>query len=173
VSRERNDPPWRARCLLRDATCSSSVSVLVAGIARRDLRFTCSAHALPPVPVQCWPSCPNRTRACFTSVAVTAPAAISRPNAADCPAYSGVKSLLPPNSALARNGVTSVRGSGKSGKVPAIGPTSRVNRLAITRAGRPVNTFVNTVESALAPRRASRCIAGVAASGQRRYTVPT
>ncbi len=73
-----------------------------------------------------WPSsCLNRSAASLASSSVNALAGISRARDAASPDQSGVKSLLPCCSALARNGSSSANGSGKSAAASDSGPSSR------------------------------------------------
>src|SRR3990167_8573327 len=55
------------------------------------------------------------------------------------PAQSGEKSPLPWLSALARKGAMAAVARGKPGATGLIGPSSRISRLTIPRAGRPLN----------------------------------
>jgi hypothetical protein len=76
---------------------------------------------------------------------VNAAAGISRPSANAWPAQSGEKSPLPRCSAATRSGASGVAASGKDGASLVIGPSSRITRLTIPRAGRPVITLVMAV----------------------------
>ena len=62
-----------------------------------------------------------------------------------CPAHSGEKSPLPWLSAFARSGATAAAASGKAGAGALIGPSSRMRRFTMPRAGRPVKTLVTAV----------------------------
>ena len=57
----------------------------------------------------------------------------------------GVKSADPFASDATRSGAGKPVASGKSGTGLDIGPVSRTMRVAIARAGRPVNTLVSAV----------------------------
>ena len=61
------------------------------------------------------------------------------------PDHSAVKSPDPAISDFDRSGARVAAASGNSGTTSDIGPTSRMRRFTIPRAGRPVNTFVTTV----------------------------
>src|SRR5262249_44116905 len=95
-----------------------------------------------------------------------------RPSEAACPAHMGEKSPEPCASALARNGASAPAASGNSGATSDIGPTSRIRRLMMPRAGRPVMRLVNAVPSSRADLSAARCGAEIFASGHHRYAVP-
>src|SRR6516162_9579175 len=97
---------------------------------------------------------------------------MSRPSDAACPAHSGEKSPEPCASALARNGASAPAASGNSGATSDIGPTSRIRRLMMPRAGRPVMRLVNAVPSSRADLSAARCAVEIFASGHHRYAVP-
>ena len=97
---------------------------------------------------------------------------MSRPSRTACPAQRLVKSTLPSFSAAAFSGARPVAACGKAGASAEIGPISRMTRLGIPRAGRPVITLVMTVESSSACERAARAGALTRDSGQRRYAVP-
>ena len=56
--------------------------------------------------------------------------------------------------------------SGNSGTVSLIGPSSRITRLTMPRAGRPVNRFVTIVSSSAAFRSARRCASDSFASDE-------
>ena len=76
---------------------------------------------------------------------------------------------LPAFSAAARNGVSAPAASGNCGGLSETGPTSRISRLTMPRAGRPVNRLVSAVASLLpASRSACRCSSGTFASGERK-----
>src|ERR1700751_2666459 len=94
--------------------------------------------------------------ASVTNVAVSTLEGISRASADPWPAQNEEKSLLPRFSAAARRAVDAPIGPGNAGAASAIGPISRIRRLANALAGRPVNTFVSTLAPA-DPRSASRC----------------
>ena len=64
-----------------------------------------------------------------------------------CPDHSGVNSRLPAASAFARSGETAAAASGNAGASGFIGPTSRMRRLTMARAGRPVKTLVTAVSA--------------------------
>src|SRR6266478_6431158 len=97
---------------------------------------------------------------------------MSRPSDAACPAHIGEKSPDPCASALARSGASAPAASGNSGATSDIGPTSRIRRLMMPRAGRPVMRLVNAVPSSRADLSAARCGAEIFASGHHRYAVP-
>src|SRR5262245_43507408 len=85
---------------------------------------------------------------------VNSAAGSSRPRRADWPDHNGVKSADPAISDLARSGASAAAARGNFGATSDIGPTSRMKRFTIARAGRPVNTFVIAVSLSLAPRNA-------------------
>jgi len=58
--------------------------------------------------------------------------------------------------ALELIGASAVAARGNAGVSEAIGPSSRINRLSIPRAGQPVITLVITVESSNTPANAAR-----------------
>ena len=74
-----------------------------------------------------------------------------------CPHQSGVKSVLPFDSAICRRIVTALAAVGKGGADRAIGPTSRIKRLTMPRAGRPVKTLVSAVSAHALFDNAARC----------------
>src|SRR5215469_7188928 len=82
---------------------------------------------------------------------VNSPAGSSRPRRADWPDHNGVKSVDPASSDFARSGASVAAARGNFGATSDIGPTSRMKRFTIARAGRPVNTFVIAVSLSLAP----------------------
>ena len=84
------------------------------------------------------------------------------------PDHSGVKSVLPRASAAARSGAMAAAASGKAGTASRSGPSSRIKRLTMPRAGRPVNRLVSAVWRAPSPCSAARCKALVVASGHSR-----
>ena len=86
-----------------------------------------------------------------------------------CPAHSGEKSAQSTVSARARNGAMALVASGNVGATVASGPSSRIRRLTMLRAGRPENKFVNAVWRAASLTSAARCKALVLASGHNRY----
>ena len=61
------------------------------------------------------------------------------------PDHNGEKSLEPCLSALVRNGAMADPANGNAGAARLIGPSSRMMRLTIPRAGRPVKIFVSDV----------------------------
>src|SRR6202046_85360 len=73
----------------------------------------------------------------------------SRPRRAAWPDQNEVKSADPAISDFARRGASGAAASGNSGAASDIGPTSRMKRFTIARAGRPVNTFVIEVALSL------------------------
>src|ERR1700722_16688832 len=81
---------------------------------------------------------------------VKSAAGSSRPRRADWPDHNGVKSTDPAVSDFARGGATVAAASGNFGATSDIGPTSRMKRFTIARAGRPVNTFVIAVSLSFA-----------------------
>ena len=85
-----------------------------------------------------------------------------------CPAQSGEKSLLPRLSAFARNGARVALAKGKAGATAFIGPSSRIRRLTMLRAGRPLKRLVSAVNLAAGVWSAARCSGLVVASGHRR-----
>src|SRR5215468_5198561 len=97
---------------------------------------------------------------------------MSRPSDAACPAHMGEKSPEPCASALARSGASAPAASGNSGATSDIGPTSRIRRLIMPRAGRPVMRLVNAVPSSRADLSAARCGAEIFDSGHHRYFEP-
>jgi hypothetical protein len=90
---------------------------------------------------------------------------MARPSEAACPAHIGEKSPEPWASAFARSGASAPAASGKAGATFDIGPTSRMTRLTMDRAGRPVITLVTVVLSSRADDKAARCGAEIFASG--------
>ncbi len=82
------------------------------------------------------------------SARVNSPAAISLQPETFWPAHSGEKSPLPKLSALARNGNDVDAAIGNSGACGFIGPSSRIRRFTMPRAGLPVKTFVSAVTRA-------------------------
>src|SRR5580698_5784145 len=74
----------------------------------------------------------------------------SRASRTACPDHRFVKSLEPAPSALARSDARAALASGKLGTADEIGPSSRISRLTIPRAGRPVKTLVIMVASSAA-----------------------
>src|SRR5262249_61779260 len=78
---------------------------------------------------------------CLVSSAAGSP----RLRLADWPDHNGVKSPDPASSDFARTGASVAAASGNLGAASDIGPTSRMKRFTIARAGRPVNTFVIAV----------------------------
>ena len=72
---------------------------------------------------------------------MSSPAGISRHPLAFCPDHSGEKSSRPWLSALARNGASADDASGKSGTAVLTGPSSRMRRFTMPRAGRPLKTI--------------------------------
>ena len=82
------------------------------------------------------------------------------------PEGSGIQDSTPIIDAMER--LYPVAACGKSGASGEIGPSSRITRLAIPRAGRPVMTLVITVESSRAWASAVRAGAITLDSGQRR-----
>src|SRR5215469_9174788 len=82
---------------------------------------------------------------------VNSPAGSPRPRRAAWPDHNGVKSADPAISDFARSGVRVAAASGDFGARSDIGPTSRMKRFTIARAGRPVNTFVIAVSLSIAP----------------------
>ena len=90
------------------------------------------------------------------SFLVSSPAGSSCAKCAACPDQSGTKSPEPFASDLDRRGATAPAANGNSGGTSDIGPTSRIMRFTIPRAGRPVNTFVSAV-----------CLLSVPASARR------
>jgi hypothetical protein len=71
-------------------------------------------------------------------------------------------------SAFARKAAIAVVASGNSGASALIGPSSRMIRFTMLRAGRPLKTFVHAVTRAASLFSAARCSALVVASGQSR-----
>jgi hypothetical protein len=65
-----------------------------------------------------------------------------------CPAQCGEKSFFPWRSAFARSAAISVVANGNSGASGLIGPSSRIKRLTMPRAGRPVNRLLTAVTRA-------------------------
>ena len=61
------------------------------------------------------------------------------------PDHKGVKSLKPCASAAARKGATAAVASGNAGAAAFKGPNSRMRRLTMPRAGRPLNKVVKAV----------------------------
>src|ERR1043166_1677699 len=112
----------------------------------------------------------RRSSACASaaSALVTSPAGRSQPSATAWPHHSGEKSPEPEASALARRGASAPAASGNAGATSLTGPTSRIKRLMMPRAGRPVIRLVSTVESSVAEASAGRWAADIFASGQRR-----
>src|SRR5262249_58415956 len=89
------------------------------------------------------------------------------------PAQRGEKSPLLNASARARRGAMADAASGNAGATLLIGPSARMMRFTIPRAGRPENRLVIAVTSAASLVKAARCTVLVAASGHSRYEVPT
>jgi len=58
-----------------------------------------------------------------------------------CPDHRGEKSPKPLLSAAARNGAIAVEASGSSGAAALSGPSSRMIRFTMLRAGRPENSW--------------------------------
>ena len=87
-----------------------------------------------------------------------------------CPAHSGEKSPLPSRSACARSGAMAAVASGKAGATGLSGPSSRITRLTMPLAGRPVKRRVSAVWRAASLCSAARCTALVVASGQAAVT---
>src|SRR5215471_4065543 len=101
-------------------------------------RFYLDSHAMV-----C--SCLSFSNASAANCLVNSPAGSPRPRRAAWPDHNGVKSEDPACSDLARRGVRAAAASGNSGATSDIGPTSRMMRFTVARAGRPVNTFVIAV----------------------------
>ena len=89
-------------------------------------------------------------------------------NLAFCPAQSGLKSPEPCFSAAIRKGVMPAVASGNAGAFGLIGPSSRMTRLTMPRAGLPLKRLVRAVSLACGESRALRWVAEVVASGQQR-----
>ena len=95
-------------------------------------------------------------------------AGIGRQPVAFCPDHNGEKSPDPRRSAAARNGASAAVASGNAGAASQSGPSSRMTRLTMPRAGRPVKTLVSAVCSGrvarerLAVNRASSSLPGTA-----------
>jgi alkanesulfonate monooxygenase SsuD/methylene tetrahydromethanopterin reductase-like flavin-dependent oxidoreductase (luciferase family) len=70
-----------------------------------------------------------------TSARVSSPAGSSAQPLVFCPAQRGEKSPLPCCSAAARSGATAIAASGKDGARALIGPSSRISRFTMPRAG--------------------------------------
>ena len=80
-----------------------------------------------------------------------------------------MKSSDPAGSAAARSGASAPPASGKAGASGEIGPSSRITRLTMPRAGRPVKTLVSAVLVAGVARAApARWSGAIVASGQKR-----
>ena len=97
----------------------------------------------------------DMTHSPFASSATIAAAGASRHPLAFCPHHSGEKSPLPAASARARSGAIADTASGNAGAGP-IGPISRMMRLTIPRAGRPVKRLVSAVRAAASLASAAR-----------------
>lgn len=69
-----------------------------------------------------------------------------------CPAHNGEKSIEPFASAAARKGVIAVVANGNKGTWRLMAPISRMMRLTMLRAGRPVNRLVRQVCVAISLR---------------------
>ncbi|MOA46077.1 hypothetical protein D3C78_1685440 [compost metagenome] len=76
-----------------------------------------------------------------------------------------MKSVQPRASAAARKGVSAPPASGNAGARGDSGPVSRISRLTMPRAGRPVNRLVSAVVSAWGLRKAARWAGATLASG--------
>src|SRR5947209_1061113 len=124
----------------------------------------CAATAREPQPA----SLAIRASASLASVRVNSAAGMSWPRRTACPAQTLEKSILPSFSAAAFKGASAVAACGKTGASDEIGPTSRIRRLAMPRAGRPVITLVITVDSSVPCDSAARPGALTRDSGQRR-----
>src|ERR1051326_1556330 len=85
-----------------------------------------------------------------------------------CPAHSGEKSLLPMLSALARSGAIAEPARGKTGALVLIGPSSRMRRVTMLRAGLPLKMLVSAVTRAASDLSAARCSGLVVHSGHKR-----
>ena len=83
-----------------------------------------------------------------------------------CPAHIGEKSPQPWLSALARKGARAAAANGKAGTAALMGPSSRMRRFTMPRAGPPVKRFVTAVARPASLASAARCTALVVASGQ-------
>ena len=81
------------------------------------------------------------------------------------PDHNGEKSARPAFSAAARSGTSAFTAEGKTGGRSLSGPRSRMSRLKMPRAGRPVNRLVRAVCRAASDARAWRCNADQAAPG--------
>ena len=99
------------------------------------------------------------------SARVSSPAPISLQPLAFCPAHKGEKSPFPRLSARARKGAGAAAASGNCGACAFIGPSSRIRRLTIPRAGRPVKRLVSAVTRADSRFSAARWIALTSLSG--------
>src|SRR5262245_61749988 len=80
----------------------------------------------------------QRSSASCASFFVSWAAGSSHARAADCPDQSEVKSLEPLASAAALSGSSAPPARGNCGASGDIGPSSRIKRLMMLRAGRPV-----------------------------------
>ena len=87
-------------------------------------------------------------RAAAASSATSCAAGIARQPLTSCPAHSGEKSPRPACSAAARSGASALTAVGNAGARSLIGPSSRISRLTMPRAGRPVNRLVSAVSRA-------------------------
>src|SRR5690554_1436989 len=84
------------------------------------------------------------------------PAGTSLQPAAFCPHHNGEKSPEPCASTAARNGAMALVANGKSGARADIGPSSRITRFTMPRAGPPENRLVIAVCRAVSRFNASR-----------------